>query len=297
MVGLAATILSFFVGGTNAMDDFQDAIRGFSMTTRSEPLQLWGQPSEYSTLFKKAQDYSDEVWYGGALLTPQEQTPNLPIQFAHGTTTLAFIFAGGIVVAVDSRASLGGFVGSKTTQKVLPIHSHMIGTMAGGAADCMIWIRKLRCEAGYYEDQHGRRMSVACASRILSHALYNNRQFGLSVGSMIMGFDDVNSLLVGETKPNLYYVDNTGMRLQGDCFAVGSGSILALGILDTERRYDMSRDEAIALGVKAIRHATLRDAYSGGYINVFLITAEKGWEHVFAQDIDEMVYNAASSTM
>jgi 20S proteasome alpha/beta subunit len=37
--------------------------------------------------------------------------------------------------------------------------------------------------------------------------------------------------------------------------------------LDTqENRYDMSADEAVALGIKAIRHATFRDAYSGGFI-------------------------------
>jgi len=55
-----------------------------------------------------------------------------PLEFAHGTTTLSFTFQGGIVAAVDSRASLGSFVGSKTTQKVLPINSHMLATMAGG---------------------------------------------------------------------------------------------------------------------------------------------------------------------
>ena len=44
-----------------------------------------------------------------------------PIEFAHGTTTISFIFNGGIVAAVDSRASIGNFVGSKTVQKVLPV--------------------------------------------------------------------------------------------------------------------------------------------------------------------------------
>jgi hypothetical protein len=54
-----------------------------------------------------------------------------PLEFAHGTTTLSFVFQGGIIAAVDSRASMGSFVGSKTTQKVLPINSHVLGTMAG----------------------------------------------------------------------------------------------------------------------------------------------------------------------
>lgn len=211
------------------------------------------------------------------------------IQFAHGTTTLAFIYQGGIIIAVDSRASLGTFIGSKTTQKVLPIQTHLLGTMAGGAADCMIWIRKIRSESMYYEMMHPqqRHMSVTAASQILANALYQHRSWNLSIGTMMIGYDD-NDTTGSVPVPKIYYMDNTGMRIRGDCFAVGSGSVLALGILDNNERnrYTMTRDEAIALGIKAIRHATARDAYSGGYINVFHMDAKNGYEHVFAQDLD-----------
>ena len=203
-----------------------------------------------------------------------------PLEFAHGTTTISFIFQGGIVAAVDSRASLGSFVGSKTTQKVLPVNSHILGTMAGGAADCMFWIRKLKSMALLHELEEGTRMSVARASRLLSSALYQNRALGLSVGTMIMGFDE-------DGPPHIYYVDNTGVRIEGGLFAVGSGGTFALGILDNvdnERRHAMTEDEAINLGIKAIRHATFRDAYSGGFINVFVITKD-GWKKVFTEDL------------
>ena len=217
--------------------------------------------------------------------------PTPPIEFAHGTTTLSFSFQGGIVAAVDSRATLGSFVGSKTTQKVLPINSHIIGTMAGGAADCMHWIRKIRCEAALYELTEGHRMPVAQCSRILSNCLYTNRGLGLSMGTMIMGFDDT-----GLSVPKIFYVDDTGMRIEGDMFAVGSGSTLALGILDSERRYEMTEEEALALGIKAIRHATFRDAYSGGFINVYLITRD-GWKRVYTEDLDRLAVVQASNEL
>jgi 20S proteasome alpha/beta subunit len=217
----------------------------------------------------------------GFLVGPQVVGDSLtntpPLRFEHGTTTLSFVFQDGIVAAVDSRASLGNFVGSKTVQKVLPINSHMLGTMAGGAADCSFWIRKLKAEAELFELASGYRMSVARASRLLSNALYENRGSDLSVGTMIMGFDP-------DGGPRIYYVDDSGARIEGDMFSVGSGSTFALGILDRERRFDMTKEEAIALGIKAIRHATFRDAYSGGFINVFLITSD-GWKKVFSEDI------------
>lgn len=206
----------------------------------------------------------------------QSTTPGL--QFAHGTTTLSFVFQGGIIAAVDSRASLGSFVGSKTTQKVLPVNSHILGTMAGGAADCMHWIRKLKSRALLHELSEGCRMTVARASRILSNSLYEYQGKDLSIGTMIMGYDE------GGGPPRIFYVDNTGKRIEGEMFAVGSGSTFALGILDTELRQNMTVDEAIALGIKAIRHATFRDAYSGGFINVYLITNE-GWKKVYTEDI------------
>ena len=199
-----------------------------------------------------------------------------PLEFAHGTTTLSFIFDGGIVVAVDSRASIGNFVGSKTTQKVLPINNYMLGTMAGGAADCSFWIRRLQAEARLCELSEGRCIPVARASRILADALYANRGLGLSVGTMIMGFD--------ESGPSIFYIDNSGTRIKGDLFAVGSGSTFALGVLDTERRLSMKEEEALSLGIKAIRHATFRDAFSGGYIAVYIIN-NQGWRKAFSEDL------------
>lgn len=70
------------------------------------------------------------------------------IRFAHGTTTLAFSFKGGIIVAVDSRASMGQYIGSGTVKKIIEINPYLLGTMAGGAADCSFWERDLgrRCK-------------------------------------------------------------------------------------------------------------------------------------------------------
>ncbi|VDO48733.1 unnamed protein product, partial [Onchocerca flexuosa] len=64
------------------------------------------------------------------------------LQFLKGTTTLAFIYEpktpadkGGIIIAVDSRASAGEYISSKSVMKILDIGDRMVATMAGGAAD------------------------------------------------------------------------------------------------------------------------------------------------------------------
>ncbi|XP_075663549.1 proteasome subunit beta type-5-B-like [Castanea sativa] len=62
---------------------------------------------------------------------------------AKGTTTLAFIFKEGVMVATDSRASMGGYISSQSVKKIIEINPYMLGTMAGGAADCQFWHRNL----------------------------------------------------------------------------------------------------------------------------------------------------------
>ncbi|KAK5628298.1 hypothetical protein RRF57_004013 [Xylaria bambusicola] len=78
--------------------------------------------------------YQPSAWLRAA--TDDRSNPNCPIKIAHGTTTLAFRFQGGIIVATDSRATAGNWIASQTVKKVIEINSCLLGTMAGGAADC-----------------------------------------------------------------------------------------------------------------------------------------------------------------
>uniref|UniRef100_W5LVW6 Proteasome subunit beta type-8-like n=1 Tax=Lepisosteus oculatus TaxID=7918 RepID=W5LVW6_LEPOC len=68
------------------------------------------------------------------------------IELEHGTTTLAFKFRGGVVVAVDSRATAGSYIATMNKNKVIEINPYLLGTMSGSAADCQYWERLLAKE-------------------------------------------------------------------------------------------------------------------------------------------------------
>lgn len=200
--------------------------------------------------------------------------------FKKGTTTLAFIYNGGVIVAVDSRASMGAFIGSQTVKKVIEINDSLLGTMAGGAADCAYWERHLGRLCRLYELRNHQKISVAAASNILQNIFFHYRGYGLSCGTMIAGWDQCG--------PSLYYVDDNGMRIKGNLFSVGSGSTHAYGVLDSVFRYDMSTEEAIELGRRAIYHACHRDAGSGGVVRVYHVH-EGGWTNVIAgEDVADL---------
>ena len=126
-----------------------------------------------------------------------------------------------------------------------------------------------------HELRHKRRISVAAASKILSNLVYGYKGMGLSMGTMCAG-------VTPQEGPALYYIDSEGTRLAGNLFCVGSGQTFAYGVLDAEYHYDLNEDEALELGRRSILAATHRDAYSGGFINLYHVK-EDGWvKHGFS---------------
>lgn len=211
----------------------------------------------------------------------QDKDSKVQIHFDHGTTTLAFKFQHGVVVAVDSRATAGPYIASQTVKKVIEINPYLLGTMAGGAADCSYWERVLAKQCRIYELRNKERISVAAASKLLANMVYNYKGMGLSMGTMICGWD--------KKGPGLYYVDSDGDRLTNNLFSVGSGSVYAYGVLDSGYKWDLSVEEALDLGQRAIYHATFRDAYSGGVVNLYHMK-ETGWEFISRTDTAELHY-------
>lgn len=113
----------------------------------------------------------------------------LPFPMAHGTTTLAFMFQGGVLAAADTRSSCSGLVACPAAQKILPIHSHLVGTTSGTSADCALWKRILSRELRLYQLRHGRRLSTSGAAKLLSHMLHPFKGTELCVAATLCGWD------------------------------------------------------------------------------------------------------------
>jgi len=213
------------------------------------------------------------------LRLPASEKTGIKFDHRHGTTTLAFTFKKGMVVAVDSRASAGSYIASQTVNKVIEINRFLLGTMAGGAADCQYWEKQLGIHAKKYELINNRRISVPAAAMFLSNCVYRYKGYGLSMSTMICGYDaDV---------PKIYNVTDDGSWVENHLFSVGSGSTIAHGILSARYKYDMTKEEALELGKDAIFHAGHRDGASGGYVNLYFMD-ENGWEKIGRYDFEEL---------
>ncbi|NXN90373.1 PSB5 protein, partial [Bombycilla garrulus] len=208
----------------------------------------------------------------------------------------------GVTVAVDSRATAGSYIASQSVLKVLRINARILGTMAGGAADCAWWQRLVARQSRVQELRNKEPVSVAAASKLLANLVWQYKGAGLSLGTMVCGWD--------KRGPGLYYVDSQGQRVAGAAFAVGSGSSYAYGVLDRGlgdvlnghqsdvsghqsdvggHQSDMEAIEvaACALARRAIYQAARRDAYSGGSVRVFHV-GPHGWREVSRHNVAEL---------
>ncbi|TSL61146.1 Proteasome subunit beta type-11 [Bagarius yarrelli] len=250
----------------------------------------------------------------------------LPFPLGHGTTTLGFIFQGGVIAAADTRSSCAGLVACPASQKIIPVHSHLVGTTSGTSADCVLWKRILTRELRLYQLRNKRRLSTEGAAKLLSHMLHPFKGTELCVAATLCGWDQeekekktketisCTSDSGAESKqeaesdqtsvdpetqqraicrtcsgPGLVYVCSDGLRLKGDLFSVGSGSPYAFSVLDDRIHWGMSVDEAVSVAREAVYRATHRDAYSGNNVDLYHITAE-GWTRRKREDLKEEYY-------
>lgn len=212
------------------------------------------------------------------------EAPGL-MDFKKGTTTLGFVFEHGIIIAVDSRASMGSYIGSQTVKKVIEINDFLLGTMAGGAADCSFWERHLARMCRMHELRNKERPSVAAASKMLANIMFSYRGRGLSCGTMVAGWD--------RKGPQLYMVDDQGDRHKGNVFSVGSGSTYAYGVLDSGYKFNLTVEEGVELGRRSIYHATHRDGASGGVVRVYHVHKD-GWTNIIkGEDVDSLHWKYA----
>ncbi|XP_028818676.1 proteasome subunit beta type-11b [Denticeps clupeoides] len=210
----------------------------------------------------------------------------LPFPLSHGTTTLGFRFQGGVIAAADTRSSCSGQVACPASQKILPIHSHLVGTTSGTSADCALWKRILSRELRLYQLRHGRMLSTGGAAKLLSHMLHPFKGTELCVAATLCGWDRGDPTASG---PRLVYVCSDGTRLSGKLFSVGSGSPYAYSVLDGDVRWDLTVDEAVALAREAVYRATHRDAYSGNNVDLYHVTAQ-GWRRREREELKPEYY-------
>jgi proteasome beta subunit len=185
------------------------------------------------------------------------------------TTTVGFIVGNVVVLATDTRATAGFFVAHRTAKKIHKISDYIAMTIAGRVADAQALVDLMRANVRHFEVTQGRRIQVRALATLLSTYMFYYRFFPYQTQLLVGGVDD--------SGPHLFNVDPLGGVTEEKVISTGSGSPVALGVLEAEYREDLSIDEAVELAYKAVAVAIRRDIGSGDSIDVAYISPATGY--------------------
>ncbi len=188
-----------------------------------------------------------------------------------GTTTLGFKFKDGVILATDSQ-STSTYVESRYEKKLHKLTNNIAITTAGVVADLQYIVRLMRVEAKLYGMGNGP-MTTRSMVTLLSNVLHANRYFPLITALVIGGYD--------KEGPQVFSMDPYGGIGTGeDYFSTGSGSPLAVGVLESQYKKDMTEAEAIDLAKRALNAAIQRDIYTGGKVLQLAVIDKNGFREV-----------------
>jgi len=194
-----------------------------------------------------------------------------------GTTTVGLVCKDGIILASDRRATMGYYIANKRTPKIHMISDRIGMTIAGGVGDAQTLVRWMQAEIKLYELKHSKKMSVEAASTLLANILSNYKYYPFYVQLLVGGVDE---------KPRVYSVDMLGGVTEEDITATGSGSPIAMGVLEEMYVRDGSVKDNAPIAARAVGAAMKRDAGSGEGVDILIITphgTEKLTEKDFAK--------------
>jgi proteasome beta subunit len=199
-----------------------------------------------------------------------------------GTTTIGVVCRDGVILASDTRVTMGFYIAHKYGKKIYKIDDHLAMTIAGTVADAQRTVDILTANAQLYKLNMGRPMPVNSAARLVANLLFSSRYLPLLTQVLVGGVDD--------SGPHVFSLDPFGSLTEEKCVATGSGSPIAYGVLEDKYKENMPVKEVLPIIVKAVGSAMKRDAASGDSFNVAIID-EKGYRELTQDERKQLLTN------
>ncbi|CAB4315748.1 unnamed protein product [Prunus armeniaca] len=192
-----------------------------------------------------------------------------------GTTNIAFISngCGTIYVGVDSRTTCKGFIKNDDSNKYMHMeHCNVFATRAGNTISCKKMLE-------HVEEHYRHKGKIINGIRDASEFEASTLMSGWKVGWNGVGKD-----------PFVCRVRHSGVRVKtksNQCtgFVNGSGASHASKYLDGCNLEVQVSNELLQHVIRALLYATLFDESSGGYVRVFEVLKQGGYEIVYNRPV------------
>ncbi|KAF2717841.1 proteasome core particle subunit beta 2 [Polychaeton citri CBS 116435] len=189
----------------------------------------------------------------------------LPKATSTGTTIVGCIYNGGVVIAADTRATSGPIVADKNCEKLHFISPQIWCAGAGTAADTEFTTALISSNIELHSLSTGRKPRVVTVMTLLKQHLFRY-QGHIGAYLVVAGVDP--------TGCHLFTVHAHGSTDKLPYVTMGSGSLAAMSVFETQWQPNLSKDDAIKLTSDAIQAGIWNDLGSGSNVDVCVIESE-----------------------
>jgi proteasome beta subunit len=193
-----------------------------------------------------------------------------------GTTTLGIVCKDGVVIATETRATMGTLIAHKETKKLYKIDEHIALATAGLVGDLQVLARYLNAEANLYRLKRDSKIPVKSAATLMSNILNQRKFYPYYVQLILGGFDNSGS--------HIFSLDAAGGAIPDKYTSGGSGSPYVFGVLEDLYRDNLTINEGIDIAIRAVGAAKRRDSASGGFTNIAVINKD-GFKDISQEEI------------
>jgi len=179
-------------------------------------------------------------------------------------TTVGIRAVDGVVLAAEKRVSYGFYLMSRSGRKVFKITDNLGIASTGILADMQVITKLARTYLAMYAMDTKSKPTIRSAAKLISLILFQSRFLPYYVELLVGGID--------EEGPHIFAMDPVGSLIEDDYTAAGTGARMAIAVIESNYRKDMSVGEARDLAIKAIVQAIARDPVSGDGIDILTIT-------------------------
>ncbi|MHA1791379.1 MAG: proteasome subunit beta [Promethearchaeota archaeon] len=198
-----------------------------------------------------------------AIPSPQAQQVQIVMP---GAVSVGIKCVDGVVLGNERRVIWSYTVTNKKVKKVFRVTDQIGFSVSGLIGDMQMLVKIMRANANIYELNNGIPMSVKGLTKFLAGYLFQRKMYPLYTQIIVGGVD--------KHGPAIYTLDPIGSLIPDDFAATGSSTTMAISILESEYKPDITTDEGIVLAEKAIINSIKRDATAGEMMDLLVLTKD-----------------------
>lgn len=196
-----------------------------------------------------------------------------------GTTTVGLKFNDGVVLIVDKRIT-SQLVDPASIEKIFKVDDHVGVATSGLVADARVLVDRARTDAQMNRVTYDEYVEVETLVKKICDFKQTYTQYGgvrpFGTALLIAGRD--------ATGVHLYETDPSGALMSYKATAIGAGRAQVMEVFESDYRENVSKDDAIALGLKALYRAT-EGKLNAAALEMGVVTKGEDFRKLTAEEI------------